>query len=239
LNLNTILDILLNQRLGLGEYRLNYLYPDIHKNLKTNTLPIFSQYFPCYRRYTLNLDNNTTDIIDEFYINIREIKENKLQIISIASVTPKSDSINAGAYVDGYQPFAMSIEDVILNSVATDLESQSGFSFKRFRFVAPNRIKISGFGTQDLYVTFKIAYPSFSAIPDSVIEQFLNLAECDIKIFIYNKLKHYDQLALPIGNIDLKLNIFEAGEDQRKDIIEKFRTQGYPNKARAFYHRYE
>ena len=238
MNINTILDILLNQRLGLVEYKLNYLYPEIHKNLLNNTLPIFSQYFPCYRRYEFIPADHKTDVTNEFYLDIPEVTFNKLHIISVADVQARS-GVEGNAFMDSYRPFAMTIEDVLLNSAATNLASLSSYSYRNFKFIPPNRIKLKGFGEGELYVTCKMTYPSFTAIADSVIEQFLDLAAADIKIYIYNKLKHYDQLTMPIGNMDLKLGLFENGESERKDIIDRFNTKGYPNKARKFYHRYE
>jgi hypothetical protein len=238
LNINTILDILLNQRLGLPEYKLNYLYPEIHKNLMTNTLPIFSQYFPCYRRYDFDPQENKTSVENEFYLNIPEITVNKLHIISVADVQIKS-GIDSMSMMDSYIPFNMSIEDVLINSAATNIASAAGYSYKKFKFIPPNRLKLKGFGTTDLYVTFKMTYPSFSSIADSVVEQFLDLAEADIKIFIFNKLKHYDQLSMPIGNVDLKLSLFESGESDRKEVIDRFNSKGYPNKAGKFTRRYE
>jgi hypothetical protein len=238
MNINTILDILLNQRLGLVEYKLNYLYPEIHKNLMTNTLPIFSQYFPCYRRYDFTPADHKTDVDDEYYLDIPEITANKLHIISIADVKAKS-GIEGNAFMDAYRPFAMTIEDVLINSAATNIASLSSFSYRKFKFIAPNRLRLKGYSESELYITFKMTYPSFSAIADSVIEQFLDLAEADIKIFIFNKLKHYDQLSMPIGNVDLKLSLFESGESDRKEVIDRFNSKGYPNKAGTGYYRYE
>ena len=238
MNINTILDILLNQRLGLIEYKLDYLYPEIHKNLLNNTLPIFSQYFPYYRRYLFVPNENKADSNNEYYLNIPEVKANKLKIISVADVRARS-GVEGNAFMDSYRPFAMTIEDVLINSASTNIESLTNYSYRSFRFIPPNKIWLKGFGDYDLYITLKLTYPSFSAIPDSVIEQFLDLAECDIKIFIYNKLKHYDQLSMPIGNMDLKLNIFENGENERREVIERFNSKGFANKARRFYHRYE
>jgi len=238
MNINTILDILLNQRLGLVEYKLDYLYPEIHRNLLTNTLPIFSQYFPYYRRFLYNPSQNKSDVENEYYLNIPEIDANKLKIISIADVRAKS-GVEGNSFMDTYRPFALTIEDVLVNSAATNIASLSNYSYRSFKFIPPNKVRLKGFGEYDVYITFKLVYPSFSAIPDSVVEQFLDLAECDIKIFIYNKLKHYDQLTMPIGNIDLKLGIFENGESERKELIDRFNTKGYPNKAIKFYHRYE
>jgi len=238
MNINTILDILLNQRLGLNEYKLDYLYPEIFTNLKTNTLPIFSQFFPCYRRYDFNPGNNKTDTENEYYLKIPEIEENKLEIISISTVIPKSN-IESISFFDGYRPLNVTIEDVLINSMASNIASLSNYSYRRFRYISPNRVLLRGYGTQDLTAVLKIKYPSFSAIADSVISQFLDLAEQDIKIFIYNKLKHYDQLPLPIGNIDLKLDNLSDGISKREEIIDRFNTKGYPNKSMNRYHTYE
>jgi hypothetical protein len=238
-NLNTIFDILLNQRLGLVEYGISEMYPEIHKNMLNNTLPIFSQYFPCYRRYRFNPADHRTEVETEFFLDIPEIQENGLQIISISTVVPQSSVVEQSAFNDGYQTYALSIEDVIMNSVETSRKSLSRFSFRGFKFIAPNRVKLRGYGTEDLSITLKIAYPSFSSIADSVIEQFLDLATADIKIFVYNKLKHYSQLTLPIGSIDLKLDNIQDGETMRADIIDRFKTKGYPNTAMNRYYTYE
>lgn len=238
MNLNTILDILLNQRLGLTEYGLDDLYPEIHNNLRTHTLPIFSQYFPYYRRYYFTPKDNPTDIQDEFYLNIPEIKENGLDIISVAQVTPKSTVMDI-SYFDGYRPVGMSIEEVVMGSLMTNTASLSKYRYHRFKFIPPNRISLRGFGTDELAITLKLAFPSFSAIPDSVIEQFLDLATEDIKIFVYNKLKHYDQLQLPVGNIELKLDNLSGGEEGRQAVIDRFNSKGYANKAIANYYRYQ
>lgn len=238
MNLNTILDIVLNQRLGLVEYGLEELYPEIHNNLLTNTLPIFSQYFPCYRRYDYSPDDNKTEIRDEFYLNIPEIIENNLNIISVALVLPRGGA-EAVNYFDGYRPINLSLEDVIMNAEATNTASLAKYSFRNFKYRPPNRIKLRGFGRATLTVILKIQHPSFTSITESVVEQFLDLATQDIKIFVYNKLKHYDQLQLPIGNIDLKLSSLEDGISGRDEVINRFNTKGYSNRALTHYYRYE
>lgn len=237
-NINTILEILLDKRLGLTEYKLNYLYPEIHKLLLTYTLPIFSQYFPCYRRYSFLPSAHKTDVEYEYYLNLPEIVENKLNIISVANVVPKS-GLEAPTFMDSYRPFGMTIEDVISNSLSTNIASRASYSYKNYKFIAPNRIKLRGFGNYELYIMLKINYPSFSSIPDSVIEQFLDLAEADIKIYIYNKLKHYDQLNVPTANIDLKLDLFASGVQDREAIIQRFGTKGYPNTSLNRVYTYE
>jgi hypothetical protein len=238
MQLNTILDIILNQRLGVVEYGIDELYPEIHANLLNNTLPIFSQYFPCERRYNYEPEDHPTETKWEYYLNIPELKEAGLEMISVAEVLPQSTVIDS-IYYDGRRPVNMRIEDVIMNSLVTNTASLVKASYKMFRFIPPNRISLRGFGTNKLRLTLKIKYPSFSSIEDSVIEQFLDLATADIKIFLYNKLKHYDQLTLPIGNIDLKLDELSTGKDDRREVIDRFNSKGFPNKAISNYYKYE
>lgn len=239
MTINTILDIILNQRLGLDEYNINYLYPEIHKNLLTYTLPIFSQYFPCYRRYAFTpKDHPVPNTDNQFYLEIDEITENDLKIISIAKAIPTS-SVESNAAYDGYNTTSFRIEDLILNMASTNVASQMRFSFRKCHFIAPNMILLKGYGVQILTLELKIAFPSFTSIPDSVIEQFLDLATADISIYIYNKLKHYDNIPLPVGNIELKLDQLSNGVSMREEIINRFKSKGYPNTAINHYYTYE
>jgi len=42
-----------------------------------------------------------------------------------------------------------------------------------------------------------------------------------------------------MGNIDLKLSLFENGVQERADVIDRFKTKGFPNTAMRQYHSYE
>lgn len=238
MNINNILDIILNQRLGLDEYGLNYLYPAIHKNLLTHTLPIFSQHFPCYRRFQYEPYKHRTEDVNEFYFEIPEVKEAGFKVISIANVVP-TGTITSNAAYDMYSTVNLTIEDVILNSAATNTASLAKLSYRHWRLIPPNRIRLKGYGTNSLTVELKIAYPSFNSVAESVIEQFLNLACADVAIYIYNKLKHYDQLPLPIGNIDLKLDALSNGFQYREEIINSFNDKGFANKSIHHAYTYE
>jgi hypothetical protein len=64
---------------------------------------------------------------------------------------------------------------------------------------------------------------NLSSIPPTAFESFHELAELDIKIFLYNTLKHYNEIQTAYGTISLKIDDWANAEQDRKDLIEKWR----------------
>ena len=59
-------------------------------------------------------------------------------------------------------------------------------------------------------------------IPMTARTSFYKLALLDMKMYLYNLLKHYTNIETAYGRIDLKIDDWQGAEDQRNDLIEKW-----------------
>jgi hypothetical protein len=95
-----------------------------------------------------------------------------------------------------------------------------------FKFEAPNLLHLynisSMYGEVDIEFALEHA-ENLSTIPPTAFESFHELAELDIKRFLYNTLKHYNEIQTAYGTISLKIDDWAQAESDRKDLLEKWR----------------
>ena len=65
-------------------------------------------------------------------------------------------------------------------------------------------------------------HPSLGSIPDTAQESFYQLALLDVKSYLYNVMKHYNQINSVHGTIDLKIDEWQNAAEQRLDLISKW-----------------
>ena len=63
---------------------------------------------------------------------------------------------------------------------------------------------------------------NLSTIPVDAEQSFYDLALLDMKIFLYNNLKYYDEINTAYGNIKLRIEDWSNAESQREDLLQKW-----------------
>ena len=97
-----------------------------------------------------------------------------------------------------------------------------------FEFIPPNKIEVfpKFVDSREFMIVAKIVHPEhLGTIPLSLREQFLKLAEYDIKITMWQILKQIGNMNTAFGNLDLKLEDLEQAEDKRRELLEEWDTR--------------
>lgn len=202
--------------------------------IKIKTLPTFSTYSPFYVPLEIKTDELTLidrkagssiyELPDEFgdreIMFVRDIEQRDHDT---NYNTTNSSSSNYGYYMGdmcayGYQDLMLAQAELNLVGAAT-----KGPSFK---FYPPNKIEIfnesAGIsGRYKLEVALEHS-ENLSTVPKTSRESFLKLATLDVKKFMYDNLKHYDNLETAYAQINLKIDDWQSAEQDRAALLEKW-----------------
>lgn len=217
MNINALLNRI-KKRLGIFYFKLPISDKDLIDVITDDTLVTFSRYYPAY--LSIPLDTSEENKIPNerygYYINTDMLAEG-VKILGIEDVT--YDAQFFGGYMDPYA-----------NNVFDFMELQAGLNLSAimncpitWNFYNPNKIvfdeDIRG-RTSKLFVTASITYSkSLANIPTSYEDEFFKLALIDIKIFLYNNLKHFDNIDTTFGQISLKIDEWNGADDERTTLV--------------------
>lgn len=187
------------------------------------TIPRFSQFVPWIRQGDINIQD--LEVIDRkrgIYKIPKFLTTTEIQYVSDVSL-PFHNS--RGTYGDVSPAYGInrSVQGVI---TSTEYMMLAGLmrAEPTFEYLGHNLIKLYGY--PKCVVTFKVACnhePNGETIEDSCFDSFMQLATIDLKEFLYNNLKYYDELPTAFGGAKLKIEEWQNMESQREDLLEKWR----------------
>lgn len=190
--------------------------------ITTVTIPVFSQFQPWLREGDANV--NSLKVVDR--------RNNIYMLPAYLTITPVmyvSDVYmpyhsNRGTYGDIAPAYGISqsVQGVATSQAMMMLAGQMR-SEPTFDYLGENKIRLYGFPKTVL--TFRIACehePNGETIPTGCYESVLSLAILDMKMFLFNTLKLYDNIPTAFGNIQLKIEDFQSAESDRNALLEKW-----------------
>lgn len=222
----------LKMQLGLYNITLPFKDPETGKPipvenvirdvLVTTTIPIYSQFQPWIREGDANI--NSLKIVD---------KKNNVYLLPIGFTTTPVMYVlavhmpyhsNRGTYGDIAPAYGISqsVQGVATSQAMMMLAGQMR-SEPTFEYLGENKIRLYGY--PKTVVTFRIACehePNGETIPPTCYESFMQLATLDMKMFLYNTLKLYDNIASAFGNIQLKIEDHQSAESDRTALLDRW-----------------
>lgn len=223
-------------KLGLGLYGITLPFKDevtnkpiptenvIQNVLTTITIPEYSQFQPWIREGDCHIDN--LKVID---------KKNRIYMLPafltltpvmyVSGIVPAYNGV--GAYGDLPYGYGMnrSAEGVITGTAHLMLTGQMR-SEPTFDYIGENKVKLYAYPRTML--TFKVACehePNGETIPDGCYDSFMELAKLDMKSFLYNTLKLYDNIPTAFGNINLKIEEYQGADAERTALLNEWRDR--------------
>jgi len=223
----------IKQNLGFPFMFIELTDEQILDYIKDYTIKEFSYYFPDVNTIGLNLQiqsNRVPGKGNEWYIE----DDRGLEILNV-----KNLYFSTSNYIMfGHPPLGpMSLGE--LGSWALDVEVAGWI--KQFsswdythEFKPPNIIRISPTPNSEQWVACeyeRMHPPDFSKIPNDLQHHFLELCLADIMIIIGRARARYadGNLKTPYGEVPLMGNIFQEGQDKKKEIIDKLTSGSLPN----------
>lgn len=195
----------------------------IKEIITTATIPVYSQFVPWRREYTVNL--SSLECIDK--------KNYIYKLPAFLTMTPIMYVIDVelpvrnerGTYGDIAPAYGInrSVTGVATSQaymmVAGEMRSEPSFDY-----LGEGKIKLYGY--PKCHLNFIVACEHMEngeSIEDSCYDSFLELANLDVKIAMYNNLKLLDGIPTAFGNIQLKTEDLQSAESERKEWLEKAR----------------
>lgn len=190
--------------------------------LVATTIPIYSQFQPWIREGDANIKSlKVVDKINNIYMLPAFLTMTPVMYVADVHMPYHS---NQGAYGGMIQSYGLGQSaQGVLTTQANMMLAGEMRAEPTFQYLENNKIRLYGF-TKTM-VTFRVACehePNGETIPQGCYESFMQLAMLDVKMFLYNTLKLYDNIATAFGNISLKAEDNQAAEADRNALLEKW-----------------
>lgn len=226
--------IIANIKMDLGIVGIHLPYDNIDdlimEIIKIKTLPVFNEVQPNLVPLHINL-NSLTLVETKATSRIYELPDvfGDREIMMITDMEPSYDEYSSSSYNNNMYVYNGSMcwcgyQEMILAQANANLLSASTKG-TTFNFISPNKVEIwSEYGFGDAY-RLEIALEhaeNLSTIPKTCFSSFVQLATLDVKKYLYDNLKHYNDLQTAYGQLSLKLEDWAGCEDERKQLLEKW-----------------
>lgn len=198
---------------------------DIFKYVIENiTLKYYSLDQPYYEKIELNLGDlekikETSDSTTYILPNVF----NNRKILFIRDIEYAEVNVHGYPYYGGVPLRAGTIQDNILANAGNNLSSAI-VPRLTFEYKPPRELTLwNVIHSSTIVVEFAFEHDkNLSSIPDTCRESFMELALLDMKVVLYNSLKHYDQIPSAFGSIQLKIDEWASAESERKDLLKQW-----------------
>ena len=253
MDVNLFYTELFEHTLGLDIYGLESRFRDLAELINTKTLVTFSNYIPCVYTSVLNLNDPNAYVREEYgrigreyYINDYVLDKFKLNIMDLLNV-----DYSTGTQFDPEGEYYWSsmiaprqhidLETMLLGAEATYTKTlaDSAFPYKRYAELRGARtVYLKNYpDTGMVELRLRVNFPNIASIPEGYREVFIQLAEYDVKIKLYNELKYIETVVTPAGNLDLKISDWDSAERDRIDFLKELRSKSFPDRIRDDYFR--
>ena len=222
--------VVTNVMMSIGIYAIALPFDDppakvISDVIQTVTLPIFSTYHPYYETYTFETFSDLKEVDcgtnwKEYLIP--EVFDNR-EILFVRRVEYKDNTVTGLSYYGGFPITGGIIQQSMIANASAKLAAKLVPKIT-FEWKPPRRLRIYN-AINSAYIDVEFAFmqeKSLQSIEQTCYESFLELATLDVKMFLYNSLKHYPEINSAYGNIALKIDDWQSAEADRKQLLENW-----------------
>lgn len=214
--------------LGIYSLRLPFENPDeaLMEVIRLKTLKTFSIFCPEIKVETVDLSKMRqlkNDYTHSIYIIDNPYPDR--EIVYIRNVLPRNKLAGNGYCAPIFDGTIGTYLDMAMMQANADLVSVAAPAIT-FKFDEPNILHLFNFATAFGLVDLEIGYEhtqNLSTIPLTSWQSFLELATIDVKNFLYQSLKHYNEIQSAYGTISLKIDDWSNAESERKDLVERWK----------------
>jgi len=194
--------------------------------IRLKTLKTFSIFSPEIKVETVDL-SKIKQLKNEYTHSIYVLKSPypDREIVYVRNVVPRNKLTGNGYCAPIFDGTIGTYLDMAMMQANADLVSVAAPPIT-FKFEEPNLLHLYNFATAFGIVDIEIGYEhaqNLSTIPLTSWESFLDLARIDVKNFLYNTLKHYNEIQSAYGTISLKIDEWSNAESERHELVERWR----------------
>jgi len=207
-------------RLGAGMRNLELDDDAIAQILTDETLPTLSVYFPKVIHYIIDMKN---DMVDGqrglYYVNT------PTQCLGAEVLTSLNGIGSSTTFYDRFYrvcPF-----EFVLSFLQDEIANWTSIPYT-VHFRPPNKVEIApnppeGMNDNRMALKLKVAHSDFTEFHPGLREYILNLAACDVKLDILGFRSVFTNINTSISEIELGMGTFENAQQEREQLLEKFR----------------
>ena len=206
----------------------------IREVLVNVTIPMYSGFQPWIREVDANV--KSLKIVD---------KKNHIYMLPWGCCTTKvikvitirmPYTVNRGTYGDIAPAYGIgqSVQGVITSQEMMMLAGLMRAE-PTFDYLGENKIRLFGFPMTTL--TFVVACQhekNGETIEDSCYQSFMELAELDVSMYLYNVLKYFEGMPTAFGNISMKSEEFAGAAAERRQLIKEWNEVFHLDQEDAF-----
>ena len=215
--------------LGVFGFSLPFDNPDdaLVNVLKIKTIPTFSQFSPQYMTFIMNASELQS--VDDGTYNSKIFRIPDMfggrDILYVRSLDLDISELSDG-YIDPvFIGNTLNYEDLMSAQASANLFSMA-IPTVTFKFHPPNKIEIfnSGLSFDSKYkVTVALEHSeNLTTIPKTSWTSFMKLATLDVKKFLFDNLKLYNNLQTAYGNVELRIDDWSNAEQERNDLLNEW-----------------
>lgn len=221
----------LKRRLGVSHMSLPVSDKEILDCIYEDSVKTFSSFFPNYFTTKINVDRDLVPgTKNTYFIRDSEVFGDEIDILGVVEVKSTTTMVDMS-------PYPLTIQQMVGSQLLRDIDSFAQLPIT-FEFLSPDKIKIDCemYFVNEFYVELMLTHPkNLNTIPMGFYETFYRLCELDVKIFLYQILKHYDKIDTTFGQIDLKIDDWSDAMDRRETLIEDWRQKFINNAKRKIF----
>ena len=190
--------------------------------IKLKTIKFFSPFEPYILQVPLNL-NNLNCLKNQYNESVYEIPNlfGDRRLLYVKKVNARNKLLGNG-YVNPMFDDSIDIyDDLMMTQANANLLSVAAPPIT-FKYMKPNLLYLYNMATMYGEVDVEFAFEhadNLMTIPETSFASFYELASLDMKMFLYNTVKHYNDIQTAYGTISLKIDDWASAESDRKDLL--------------------
>lgn len=194
--------------------------------IQTKTVPIFSEHHPYYEKITFDVNKLEKCEVGPNYVTylLPDVFKERT-ILWIRRVTPQ-DSYDLTTY--SYRMTSGLVQRSMIATATTKLASKLVPKVTH-KWMPPRKLRVYNLLSVQ-YIDVDIAFrqdKNLQSIEDACYSSFLELAELDCKVFLYNQLKHWPEINSMYGNIALKIEDWQNADSERKSLLDQWNNTSH------------
>ena len=236
-------DLLTSIKMDIGIYGMTLPFANDDEVLKDvirlKTVPTFSRYAPY--RMMIKFEKNDLIEVERMgnYITflIPDVFGDR-KIISIDSVSDAAleDTVGLDAY--GGYPFSVcDYKNMMLNAQSAQTAHYALPKFT-FDFIEPNKLVLYNMSMMSDGLLCEVALShdtNLSTIDEGHSEAFMKLALLDIKRFLFNAMRNYDEIQTSYGTYKLRTDEWSGAESDRNELLRDW-DESFHLEAQSLYY---
>ena len=195
----------------------------IEQVIRDVTIPMYSQFVPWERKGTIDVKDLIRPPHEEMGVYWLPAWLTLTDVHYIIDIHLPYHNVR-GTYGDIAPAYGINRS---MQGVATSKAYMMAASQMRagptWEWLGDNKFKLYGWPKTKIEIEVACDHmENLESVPQSCYESFMNLATLDMKVFLWNTLKHYQEIPTAFGTINLKIEDYQTADTDRTALLKEY-----------------